>query len=401
MEIISYLDNRQTSYSPKFKPVKIKRNFQQTQDYSVYAPVSFNGKKGIAIPIETALNQWKNLLETAIWYITKRFWLILSLGIMIVAGVALAIGIVSLGNYIQSFPKPVELAFLTTREAEFLNGAMEKFALYEIDDVDSYGNLLENGSTISISDVNLREPVKFTTYIVKTGDTISQISRKFGLTNISTLIGVNNIGNVRQLRAGQKLIVPSVDGLNYTVESNDTLEGLSVRYNVAVEDILDVNDLSSDTLVQGQQLFIPGAKLDSSTLKKAMGELFIYPLSGNWRLTSRFGKRADPFTGVDSSHTGIDMAMSQGSPIKAAMSGKIIGIGYTNVYGNYVIIDHENGYQTLYAHMQKPCTLKKGQYVNQGAQIGLVGNTGYSTGPHLHFTVYKNGKLIDPLTVLK
>ena len=83
------------------------------------------------------------------------------------------------------------------------------------------------------------------------------------------------------------------------------------------------------------------------------------------------------------------------------MSGKIIAVGFTNVYGNYVIIDYENGYQTLYAHMYKPCPLKKGQRVNQGTQIGQVGNTGYSTGPHLHFTVYKNGKLIDPLTVLK
>ena len=135
--------------------------------------------------------------------------------------------------------------------------------------------------------------------------------------------------------------------------------------------------------------------------QKAMGELFIWPLSGGYRISSRFGPRLDPFTGVPSSHTGIDLAITQGTPIKAAMSGKIAVVGYTNVYGNYVIIDHENGYQTLYAHMQKPAPVKKGQRVAQGTKIGLVGNTGYSTGPHLHFTVYKNGKLIDPETVLK
>ena len=74
--------------------------------------------------------------------------------------------------------------------------------------------------------------------------------------------------------------------------------------------------------------------------------------------------------------------------------------GWNNVYGNYVIISHGNGYQTLYAHMQN-YTVKAGQTVNQGERIGYVGSTGYSTGPHLHFTVYKNGKLIDPSTVLK
>ena len=170
---------------------------------------------------------------------------------------------------------------------------------------------------------------------------------------------------------------------------------------MAVEDILDANDLDTASLLKGQQLFIPGAKMDATSLQRAMGELFIWPLSGNYRITSRFGRRLDPFTGVPSSHTGIDLAIVQGTPIKAAMSGKIAVVGYTNVYGNYVIIDHENGYQTLYAHLQKPAPVRKGQRVAQGTQIGAVGNTGYSTGPHLHFTVYKNGKLVDPETVLK
>ena len=95
------------------------------------------------------------------------------------------------------------------------------------------------------------------------------------------------------------------------------------------------------------------------------------------------------------------MAVPQGTPIKAAMGGKIAAVGFTNVYGYYVIINHENGYQTLYAHMLRKSPVNVGQRVSQGEQIGLVGSTGYSTGPHLHFTVYKNGKLIDPLSVLK
>ena len=82
------------------------------------------------------------------------------------------------------------------------------------------------------------------------------------------------------------------------------------------------------------------------------------------------------------------------------MSGTVVYSGWSNVFGNYVIINHGNGYQSLYGHMAK-ITVKKGQSVDQTSKIGLVGSTGYSTGPHLHFTVYKNGKLVDPLSLLK
>ncbi|MBQ5432404.1 MAG: M23 family metallopeptidase, partial [Treponema sp.] len=108
----------------------------------------------------------------------------------------------------------------------------------------------------------------------------------------------------------------------------------------------------------------------------------------------------DPFTGIKQHHTGIDMACPTGTPIKAAKSGKVSFTGYSNVYGKYVIVTHADGYQTLYGHMSR-ITTKKGQVVDQGSQLGLVGSTGYSTGPHLHLSVYKNGKLIDPLSVLK
>ena len=140
--------------------------------------------------------------------------------------------------------------------------------------------------------------------------------------------------------------------------------------------------------------------MDAAALKNAMGELFRIPISAKFRWTSPFGYRIDPISGVRSFHTGTDMACPTGTPILAAMSGKVVKTGQTRVYGNYVIIDHGNGYQTLYAHMSK-IIASKGQWVSQGTRIGLVGSTGYSTGPHLHFTVYKNGKLVDPMTVLK
>ena len=244
------------------------------------------------------------------------------------------------------------------------------------------------------------QPVTFQTYKVQPGDTISGITKKFGLKNISTLIAVNDIDNVRQLCAGQKLKIPSIDGLYYTVKPGNSLTGISAKYNVTMEDLLDVNELEAAELKAGQQLFIPGAKLESSALQNALGELFKRPIAAKFRFTSMFGPRLDPFSGVKSYHTGIDMACPQGTPILASSSGTVSFAGYSNIYGNYVIIKHANGYQTLYAHMSK-ILAKKGQWVSQGTRIGLVGSTGYSTGPHLHFTVYKNGQLVNPMTLIK
>ncbi|MDD7450940.1 MAG: M23 family metallopeptidase [Treponema sp.] len=301
----------------------------------------------------------------------------------------------------SSFATGVSLEEISAVEIEILDKAMNDFALESGREIDENGNVLNaDGSSAIVPVADFRQKVTFSEYKVRSGDTISGISRKFGLSNISTLIAVNGISNVRQLKSGQNLKIPSADGLVHSVKSGDSLSSLSVKYGVTVEDLLDVNDLESQVLTAGQILFIPGARLSSETLRMAMGELFTWPLKGSWRLTSNYGRRADPFTGVTSFHTGIDMAMPSGTPVYSSMSGKIESVGYTNIFGNYVIIKHVNGYQTLYAHLTKSL-VKSGQNVAQGAKIGLVGSTGYSTGPHLHFTVFKNGKLVDPMTVLK
>lgn len=304
-------------------------------------------------------------------------------------------------SYAESFSKEVVFDssssyFTETLDTELCNLALNRNGSYDID-----GTVLSSdGSAFSSVSESFKQPVAFKNYKVRAGDTIDGISRKFGLSNISTLIAVNNISNVRSLRSGQQLKIPSVDGLIHTVAKGETLNGLSIKYNVTVEDLLDVNDLSSEILSVGSDLFIPGARLDTNSLHKALGEMFAYPITAKWRLSSGYGPRLYPLTGKQSFHTGIDMACPTGTPIKAAMAGKVAYTGVSNVYGYYVIITHYDGYQTLYAHMSK-IIAKKGDYVDQGTKIGLVGSTGQSTGPHLHFTVYKNGKLVNPLTVLK
>ena len=240
--------------------------------------------------------------------------------------------------------------------------------------------------------------VTFKDYTVKKGDTVSGIASGAGLRNFGTLLSVNNIDNARRISVGQVLRIPSADGLLYTVKKGETLAGIAAAHNVSVTALLDANDLTNETLSVGQKLFIPGAALSSFELRKALGELFIYPIHG--RLTSPFGYRSDPFTGARSFHSGVDLAAPTGTSVKAALDGRIAETGFNRIYGNYVIITHDRGYQSLYGHLSA-IYVKRGQYVTQGAVVGAVGNTGYSTGPHLHLSIYKNGRLINPFSVLK
>ena len=283
-------------------------------------------------------------------------------------------------------------------EKELLDSLMKAFAKEETPDYLADGTLLNADITTDISKL-ISEPVTFQTYKVKSGDTISGITRKFGLKNISTIIGINNIENVRLLTAGTKLQIPSIDGLTYTVQKGNTLQGLSAKYNVSMEELLDVNELESAELQVGQKLFIPVARMNGDDLLNALGELYKLPILSKFRYTSMFGPRIDPISGAKSNHTGVDMACPTGTPIYSSSAGTVAFVGYSNIFGNYVIIKHSKGYQTLYGHMSK-IIAKKGQIVSQGTKIGLVGSTGYSTGPHLHFTVYRNGKLVDPMTII-
>jgi murein DD-endopeptidase MepM/ murein hydrolase activator NlpD len=320
---------------------------------------------------------------------------------LVAAGTVLGGGLWTFELYRDTFARTVDLAPYARLDRGDLDEAFEQFAMGS-----EAGNAYRDELALFTDDDEaarrfvFTNPVSYATYTVQRGDTISGLSVCFGLKNISTLIAANSTSNVREIYSGQKLKVPSLDDLNYTLAQSDTLAALSVRYNIAVEDLLDVNDLASDTLMAGQVIFVPGAELDSTALRKALGELFASPVRGSYRLTSGFGYRADPFTGVKQHHNGLDMAAPLGTPVRSTMSGRVVTTAWSNIYGNYIIINHGNGYQTLYGHLSK-IQVQKDQAVNQGTQIGLVGSTGYSTGPHLHFTVYRNGKLINPATVLR
>jgi murein DD-endopeptidase MepM/ murein hydrolase activator NlpD len=240
------------------------------------------------------------------------------------------------------------------------------------------------------------ETFSFSTYTVRPGDSVSAIASAHSL-SLSTVIAVNSIANVKALRAGTVLRIPNMDGIPYTVRKGDSLGAIASRHGIPLEVVLDANDLSSATIRPGQSLFLPGAGMKSEDLKRALGELFIYPIRG--RLTSGYGWRSDPFTGVRRFHAAVDLAAPLGTPVRAANDGRATSLGFNQVYGNYIIVSHDDGYQTMYAHLDRT-RIRQGARVARGGLIGDVGSTGLSTGAHLHFAVFKNGRAVNPLPLL-
>jgi murein DD-endopeptidase MepM/ murein hydrolase activator NlpD len=234
-------------------------------------------------------------------------------------------------------------------------------------------------------------------YTVVKGDIIGEIAKTFGLYE-DTIISVNGIRNSRLLQIGQVLKIPNQDGILHKAGQGETLQDLAKRYNVEAASIQTANELFSETISAGATLFIPGTRLDWVSLQEINGDLFIWPVRSY--ITSNYGYRRSPFTGIRQFHTGIDIGAPSGTPIAAAMSGRVSAAGFDATLGNYVVVTHHSGYRTLYGHMSVIRT-KPGAYVRTGERIGDVGTTGLSTGPHLHFTVYKNGVTVNPRTLMK
>ncbi len=259
----------------------------------------------------------------------------------------------------------------------------------------------ENTSEVSVPNSLDSSLVTYQTYRVKQGDMIGYIADDFGVTQ-DTIISVNNIKQSRLIQVGQYLKIPSMPGIIYTVRENgETPASIAQKYKVDAVKCANANSIEvSAVLNAGTSLFVPDAELDWMTRQEINGDLFHRPLHGRYWLSSAYGWRDSPFNaGKRTFHGGMDMATSIGTPIYAALDGVVSATGYNSVYGNYVIITHHSGYKTLYGHMSQ-INCKKGNFVYTSTMIGRVGSTGMSTGPHLHFTVYKNGKTMNPALLL-
>jgi len=235
-------------------------------------------------------------------------------------------------------------------------------------------------------------------YRVKRGDSVSVIAQRYGV-SVGAIIASNEIRNARTLQEGALIKIPNIDGIPYTIKNGDSLSKIAASFNVPLEVILDVNDIKSDRITAGETLFIPGARMNDIDLRMSLGELFMYPIQGRF-VTSNFGMRKDPISGAVNLHTGIDLRANIGTTVMASLDGVVSVVSENWLYGKHIIISHDNGYKTIYAHLNS-FSVKQGDRVARGRKIGESGNTGYSTGPHLHFGIYdKNNRLVNPLELL-
>ena len=245
------------------------------------------------------------------------------------------------------------------------------------------------------------EFVTFTEYTIRPGDNFWALAKRSGFT-IDTIVGCNPYLEKIACYVGQKILLPSRGGCLHQVRPGEGLAQIALDYRVDQEAIIQANRLSREWgLMPGMWIFIPGAKPLYLTQKMhqeyAMRSMFRSPLTG--RYTSYFGGRIHPVLGFSKFHNGVDIACKHGSWVGAARSGTVIAAGWGGAIGNMVKIDHHNGYVTVYGHLNS-VHVRVGQKVNGGQLIARSGNTGRSTGPHLHFTIYENGVSKNPMKYL-
>ncbi len=234
--------------------------------------------------------------------------------------------------------------------------------------------------------------VRYERYQVGAGDTLAALADRFGIT-LDTIISFNDIKRERDLKPGRELIIPNRSGIRYVVRRGDNPSRIAMRHGVSLAALLDINEVESSPITPGQSLLIPGVGLSENARNRVLGQLFVRPARGP--ITSGYGYRNDPFTGLRKFHNGIDIANQRGTSVVAAMSGTVAKAGYNGNYGRYLILRHAEGFQTLYAHLDK-ALVTVGDRIRQGQQVGEMGNTGYSSEDHLHFSIFLNGAHVDP-----
>ncbi len=230
-------------------------------------------------------------------------------------------------------------------------------------------------------------------YVVRSGDTLSDISRMFGV-SISTIVWANNLGSSRTLRTGQQLVILPVSGVEHTVVKGDTLASIAKKFKGDADEIADFNGLdSSEALVVGTKVIVPGGEIAVPvTARVATVKANPYRGGSGSELAGFFSNPLPGAAVTQRIHgwNGIDLGAPRGSTIYAAGAGTVIvsrnNGAWNGGYGNYVVISHANGVQTLYSHMSRTA-VTVGQTVTGGQPIGYVGTTGQATGPHLHFEV--------------
>lgn len=257
--------------------------------------------------------------------------------------------------------------------------------------------LADIGPLGSVADIqNNPSPEQISIYVVRKGDTLEAIAKMFGV-SVNTILWANNIGRYDVIKEGQTLIILPVSGIQYQVKEGDTIQSIAKKWGGNADEIIQFNNLSpNQPLAVGTTIIIPNGEapippstnVSSGTYRGGGGPsysgYYIRPVNGgrNSRATASNPRGLHGYNAVD-------LAVSCGTPIVASHSGDVLMArsgGWNGGYGNFVIIDHPNGTQTLYAHMAE-IIVGSGWHVVQGQVIGYVGVTGNTTGCHVHFEI--------------
>ena len=224
-------------------------------------------------------------------------------------------------------------------------------------------------------------------YVVREGDALSQIAEMYGVTT-NTILWANDLRSAASIQPGDTLVILPIVGVQHTVASGETFGAILKKYDADYDEVLEYNNLASaDQLSVGDELMIPGGEMHTrksvayaaptKSTGASSGGGFSHPAPGSTRTQGVHG------------YNGVDLAAGHGSAIRAAAAGEVIiskAGGWNGGYGQYIVIRHNNGTQTLYAHLSSN-SVGVGAYVSQGQVIGGMGSTGKSTGTHLHFEV--------------
>ncbi|MDO8604097.1 MAG: M23 family metallopeptidase [bacterium] len=266
--------------------------------------------------------------------------------------------------------------------------------------VDDSALLSETGPSGTLADVEQGDHQgKVSLYVVRSGDTIAQVAKMFGV-SVNTILWANDLSRGATLRDGQHLVVLPIDGVQHTVQKGDTLQSIAKKYKGDMAEILEFNDMTAtEKLSVGDIVIVPnGAEVvvpttsGSTTSGSRSRTIASYPAyNGYYAHPVPLGHKTQGIHG----YNGVDYGAPRGTPVYASAEGIVIvskfktgACGRTcgGGYGNYIVIEHPNGTQTLYGHLSTVFTAVGGR-VDKGQFIGEVGNTGKSSGSHLHFEV--------------
>lgn len=258
----------------------------------------------------------------------------------------------------------------------------------EIPRIEGNALVAEIGPSGTLAEVDSHITTQISTYVVRSGDTLSEIASIFGV-SVNTIMWANDITRASSLKDGQILVILPISGVKHTVAKGDTVSTIAKRYKADIDEILAYNDMTISTmLTPGQVLVIPDGEFVSpnslpGTSSKLAGSGPVY--LGYYSRPIKGGSRTQGIHGYNA----VDLADKEGTPIYASAPGKVIVSvtgGWNGGYGNYIVISHPNGTQTLYAHNSKNL-ISVGEQVVAGQIIALMGSTGKSTGPHVHFEI--------------